>query len=154
MKTRHIMMAALLATATAAQAQFVAEMNDGTHENIPGTTDAAFKKGTDGSWTFGGKNISNISRITTMPLDERLNNYKAPTYSDYYRNISGWDKRRQWNLANVHDPSVMRAEDGYYYMYTTDASFGNAHTGHGHFMCRRSRNLVAVSYTHLRAHET
>ncbi len=94
MKTRHIMMAALLATATAAQAQFVAEMNDGTHENIPGTTDAAFKKGTDGSWTFGGKNISNISRITTMPLDERLNNYKAPTYSDYYRNISGWDKRR------------------------------------------------------------
>ena len=30
------------------------------------------------------------------------------------------------NLANVHDPSVMKAADGYYYMYQTDASYGNA----------------------------
>lgn len=77
-----------------------------------------------------------------MPLADRLAAYKAPTYSDYYRSTAGWDQRSKWNLANVHDPSVMRADDGYYYMYTTDASFGNAHEGHGHFMCRRSRNLV------------
>ena len=36
----------------------------------------------------------------------------------------------------------MKADDGYYYMYQTDASYGNAHTGHGHFFSRRSKNLV------------
>lgn len=47
--------------------------------------------------------------------DPSLSAYKAPDYSDYYRNIAGWDQRSQWNLANVHDPSVVKADDGYYY---------------------------------------
>ncbi len=72
--------------------------------------------------------------------------YTAPTYEDYYVDISDWSKRSQWNLANVHDPSVMLADDGYYYMYQTDASYGNAHqgqgNGRGHFYCRRSKDLV------------
>lgn len=75
-----------------------------------------------------------------------LDDYSAPTYSDDYRSLSDWSKRDQWNLANVHDPTVCLAEDGYYYMYQTDASFGNAHSGHGHFHGRRSKDLINWEY--------
>lgn len=139
---RHIITAALTLAAGAAQAQFVTETSDGRHDSIFGRPDAAFEATADGSWTFGGTDISRIKQITVMPADKRLEAYVAPPYSDYYRSISGWEQRDSWNLANVHDPTVVRADDGYYYMYTTDASFGNAHSGHGHFMGRRSRNLV------------
>ena len=65
---------------------------------------------------------------------------------DDYTNIADWSNRFKWNLANVHDPSVVLADDGYYYMYQTDASYGNAHVGEGqargHFYCRRSKDLV------------
>ena len=40
----------------------------------------------------------------------------------------------------------MKADDGYYYMYQTDASYGNAHDGHGHFHARRSKDLVNWEY--------
>lgn len=43
-------------------------------------------------------------------------------------------------------PTVMKADDGYYYMYQTDASYGNAHDGHGHFHARRSKDLVNWEY--------
>lgn len=79
-------------------------------------------------------------------LEEQLADYEAPTYDDNYTAIAGWENNSKWNLANVHDPSVMLAEDGYYYMYQTDASYGNAHEGHGHFHCRRSRDLVNWEY--------
>lgn len=79
-------------------------------------------------------------------LDEQLAHYTAPKYSDNYADISGWDKRDQWNLANVHDPTVMKADDGYYYMYQTDASYGNAHAAGGHFHGRRSKDLVNWEY--------
>ena len=66
--------------------------------------------------------------------------------NDDYTNIANWGNRFKWNLANVHDPSVVLADDGYYYMYQTDASYGNAHVGEGqargHFYCRRSKDLV------------
>ena len=66
--------------------------------------------------------------------------------NDDYTNIADWSNRFKWNLANVHDPSVVLADDGYYYMYQTDASYGNAHMGEGqargHFYCRRSKDLV------------
>lgn len=78
----------------------------------------------------------------TKSLTDELNSYVAPTYKDDYTAASGWDSRSSWNLANVHDPTVMKADDGYFYMYQTDASYGNAHSGHGHFFCRRSKNLV------------
>lgn len=65
---------------------------------------------------------------------------------DDYTNIADWSNRFKWNLANVHDPSVVLADDGYYYMYQTNASYGNAHVGEGqargHFYCRRSKDLV------------
>ncbi len=67
--------------------------------------------------------------------------FKGPTYSDNYTSIASWTSRSLWNLANVHDPSVEKSGD-YYYMYQTDASYGNAHDGHGHFFYRRSKDLV------------
>lgn len=76
--------------------------------------------------------------------DEEIS-FDGPTYSDDYTSIAAWEDRDQWNLANVHDPTV--AKDGeYFYMYQTDASYGNAHEGHGHFPYRRSKDLVNWSY--------
>lgn len=72
--------------------------------------------------------------------------YVGPEYADDYRNFSGWDQRANWNLANVHDPTVMLADDGYYYMYQTDASFGNTYPANTHFHARRSRDLVNWEY--------
>lgn len=75
----------------------------------------------------------------SQSLEEQLANYVAPAYVDNYVDISDWSNRGQWNLSNVHDPTVVLAEDGYYYMYQTDASYGNAHTAGGHFHGRRSK---------------
>ncbi len=82
-----------------------------------------------------------------------LADYKCPTYEDDYTSISSWANRYQWNLANVHDPTVMLAEDGYYYMYQTDASYGNVHSNNGHFHARRSKNLVDWQYMGATANE-
>ena len=83
------------------------------------------------------------------PTSEDLAKYVCPTYNDNYISVAAWTQRSKWNLANVHDPSVVKAADGYYYMYQTDASYGNVHNSdvrnsnkHGHFFCRRSKNLV------------
>jgi beta-xylosidase len=75
-----------------------------------------------------------------------LDVFVPPSYNDNYTNISDWSQRSLWNLANLHDPTVMLADDGYFYMYQTDASYGNAHAGHGHFHARRSKNLVDWEY--------
>lgn len=71
-----------------------------------------------------------------------------PDYDDYYVDISGWDNHEKWNLANVHDPSIAYY-NGYYYMYNTDASYGNEHlkaTTGRHFPGKRSRDLVNWTY--------
>ena len=67
--------------------------------------------------------------------------FSGPTYPDNYSSIASWNSNSQWNLANVHDPSVEKCGE-YYYMYQTDASYGNATDGHGHFFYRRSKDLV------------
>lgn len=68
--------------------------------------------------------------------------YVAPSYADDYSSIADWDRRSLWNLANVHDPSV-EYHAGYYYMYSTDASYGNAHeASDGHYLYRRSVDMV------------
>ncbi len=71
--------------------------------------------------------------------------FAGPTYLDNYTNIASWGSNSQWNLANVHDPTVEKCGE-YYYMYQTDASYGNAHDGHGHFPYRRSKDLVTWQY--------
>ena len=71
-----------------------------------------------------------------------------PTFSDDYRSIAGWASKDQWNLANVHDPSIAYYK-GYYYMFNTDASYGNEHlkgSDHIHFPGKRSKDLVNWSY--------
>ncbi|MHB9143071.1 MAG: arabinan endo-1,5-alpha-L-arabinosidase [Paludibacter sp.] len=71
--------------------------------------------------------------------------YYAPTYADDYSSISNWAYRGSWNLANTHDPTVTKCGD-YYYMYGTDASYGNTLDGHGHFPYRRSKDLVTWNF--------
>ncbi|MCD7936822.1 MAG: arabinan endo-1,5-alpha-L-arabinosidase [Tannerellaceae bacterium] len=76
------------------------------------------------------------------PDPEPDDGYVAPDYADNYIPVMGWHQRDQWNLANVHDPTVEKSGE-YYYMYTTDASYGNEHeNGGGHFPYRRSKDLV------------
>jgi beta-xylosidase len=89
---------------------------------------------------------SDIIFTTTERETSELDSYTPPDYPDNYTSIANWSNRARWNLANVHDPSVVLAEDGYYYMYQTDASYGNAHTAGGHFHGRRSRDLVNWEY--------
>lgn len=87
-----------------------------------------------------GKGIKTKDPDTDVDTD-----FSAPTYADDYSSIASWNSRSQWNLANVHDPSVVY--DGeYYYMYSTDASYGNAHEGQGHFLYRRSKDLVTWEF--------
>jgi len=74
--------------------------------------------------------------------------YLAPSYADDYSTISSWSRHEQWNLANVHDPSIAYF-DGYYYMYCTDASYGNEHlkaSSGRHFPGKRSKDLVNWDY--------
>ena len=79
----------------------------------------------------------------TQPTDSTTTTteFSIPAYADDYSSISSWSNRNSWNLANVHDPSVAYY-NGYYYMYGTDASYGNAAEGHGHFQGKRSKDLV------------
>lgn len=79
-----------------------------------------------------------------VPSDE----IKIPDYADDYSSISGWADHAKWNLANVHDPSIAYY-DGYYYMYCTDASYGNEHLKAPkgkHFPGKRSKDLVNWEY--------
>lgn len=71
--------------------------------------------------------------------------FNGPKYADNYTSIASWNNRSQWNLANVHDPTVEKSGE-YYYMYQTDASYGNAHDGHGHFPYRRSKDLITWEF--------
>jgi len=87
-----------------------------------------------------------VAFTTPAASSSDLSNWKAPEYIDDYRSISSWENRSTWNLANVHDPTVMKADDGYYYMYQTDAGYGNPQAGHGHFHARRSADLVNWEY--------
>ncbi|MCW3091801.1 MAG: arabinan endo,5-alpha-L-arabinosidase [Ferruginibacter sp.] len=73
------------------------------------------------------------------------NPFAGPTYPDNYTSIASWANRDQWNLANVHDPTVEKSGE-YYYMYQTDASYGNATDGHGHYPYRRSKDLVTWEF--------
>lgn len=101
----------------------------------------------NGEVTYSSQaSVTTKAAQSTSVTPKEIEAYRGPNYPDDYRTIAGWDKRSQWNLANVHDPTVMLADDGYYYMYQTDASFGNAHTAGGHFHGRRSRDLVNWEY--------
>lgn len=140
---------ALLIGVQTASAQFVITLEDGQQFSWDNLT---ILSGNDDTWTLKnpqvtvaeGVSIDKVKSITAVPVAERK--AKTPTYVDNYTTIASWNARSRWNLSNVHDPTVMRADDGYFYMYQTDASYGNAHTNGGHFHGRRSRNLVDWEY--------
>ncbi len=142
MKTKLIVSIVALAIAMGAQAQYTVMKTNGIPATVNNTQKDVITGSDSEGWKVGGVAIASVKYLKVKTLAERKTAYKAPSHADHYVSIAGWESRASWNLANIHDPSVMLAEDGYYYMYTTDASYGNAHTGHGHFMCRRSKNLV------------
>jgi len=85
--------------------------------------------------------VSGIDSIKIFEIPQI--SYTAPNYADDYAlaGISSWTSRSKWNLANVHDPTVAKF-GSYYYMYQTDASYGNVTNGYGHYLGRYSRDLV------------
>src|SRR5512133_570826 len=89
--------------------------------------------------TFVGCKKDDVEKKVDEP--DTVTNFTIPTYADDYSSIASWSNRNKWNLANVHDPSVAWYK-GYYYMYGTDASYGNEAVGHGHFQGKRSTDLV------------
>lgn len=91
--------------------------------------------------TVRNYNVSGIDSVKIFSLP--TTNYTAPAYADDYSlaGISSWSSRSLWNLANVHDPTVAKQGE-YYYMYQTDASYGNVTNGRGHYLGRRSKDLV------------
>ncbi len=46
-----------------------------------------------------------------------------PGISDDYSHLTDIQHYRQWGVYNVHDPSCIKADDGYYYLYSTDAIY-------------------------------
>lgn len=93
--------------------------------------------------TETGNGTGNGSGTTTPQ------NYTSLTFLDNYVSISSWSNKSKWNLANTHDPTVFKWTDGYYYMFGTDASYGNelhnAATGK-YFAGKRSKDLVNWEY--------
>src|SRR5574344_306231 len=137
MKYRIFYIVLLLAASLSSTAQsLVVKKKDGTSQVIGGNVYFPQDK-SSGSWSVstsdGGvyrasSDISALKSISILDgIDLDLALYKSPTYNDYYLSVAGWEQRSEWNLANIHDPSVMLAEDGYYYMYCTDAGYGNTH---------------------------
>ena len=85
--------------------------------------------------------VSGIDSIKIFEIPQIT--YTAPSYADDYAlaGISSWAWRSKWHLANVHDPTVAKF-GSYFYMYQTDASYGNVTNGYGHYLGRYSRDLV------------
>lgn len=110
-------------------------------DDCSGTTQII--KYADGKGGYTLKNIENSVACGYVSPTPPF--FAGPTYSDNYTPIAAWGSRAQWNLANVHDPTVEKSGD-YYYMYQTDASYGNAHEGNGHFHARRSKDLINWEY--------
>jgi len=97
-----------------------------------------------------GKDPDTPEGIKTDPgkTNPTTTEFTAPDYADDYSSIAGWSYHMKWNLANVHDPSIAYF-NGTYYMYCTDASYGNEHlnaTTGRHFPGKFSTDLVNWTY--------
>ena len=108
-----------------AEAQVVAKKSDATGKVLSGNVYFS-QDGSDDSWSVvssannsynASNDISNFQGLYAAPKGSALYewaSFNPPTYSDNYTSISSWAYRSKWNLANIHDPTVMLAEDGYY----------------------------------------
>lgn len=72
----------------------------------------------------------------------------ANPWEDNYQPVAQMENYRQWGTYNVHDPSCRKLGD-YYYMYSTDAIFGENRKEAeekgvplGYIQTRRSKDLV------------
>lgn len=72
----------------------------------------------------------------------------ANPWKDDYRSVSGMKNYRKWGTYNVHDPSCKKFGE-YYYLYSTDAIFGENRKEAeenqvplGYIQVRRSKDLV------------
>lgn len=72
----------------------------------------------------------------------------ANPWDDNYLSVAKMENYRQWGTYNVHDPSCRKLGD-YYYMYSTDAIFGEnqkeakeKEVPLGYIQMRRSKDLV------------
>jgi len=98
------------------------------------------------------KTDSSVTNVLVSDIDsikfatETAVSYSAPTYADDYSSISSYSNRLRWNLGNVHDPSVVKCGDTWY-MYGTDASYGNTLNGYGHYPYKTSKDLVTWYYS-------
>jgi len=101
--------------------------------------------------TLSNMLISSIDSINIV--DEAITEYNPPMYADDYASIASYSNRNLWNLGNVHDPTIVKC-GSYYYMYGTDASYGNTLNGYGHFPCKRSADLVTWEYRGLAMSQT
>ena len=133
--------AAILAAASCEKDEYPSSgtgIDTNTNPGNNGGTDkeTSFKPYSTGNWT---------GNLLEPAVSDGLT---VPDFRDDYRNVSGWSNVGQWNLANVHDPSVAYF-NGYYYMFNTDASYGNEHLkgpNHVHFPGKRSKDLVNWTY--------
>ena len=87
-----------------------------------------------------------VPPVVPIIVPPPVSNFAGPVTPDNYTAYADYAYRDQWNLANVHDPTVEKCGD-YYYMYSTDASYGNSLEGHGHFPYRRSKDLINWNFS-------
>ena len=136
---RHLaVLTCILAVAAAVSCEQDEYPSEGT--GIGTTTDT----GTTGSGT--GSGTDNTGDNTSGGNEEV--GFVAPDYKDDYSAISSWANHDQWNLANVHDPSIA-CLGGKYFMFNTDASYGNEHMKapvNKHFPGKMSTDLVNWTY--------
>lgn len=63
--------------------------------------------------------------------------------NDYFEAVSDTDPT-YWKKANTHDPSIIHAKDGYYYVYSTDAQKGTLLQKR--VQVRRSKDMITWEY--------
>lgn len=123
--------------------------NEGTGINTKPGTDTPTPTptpGEDGYSAITPTSTGNWSGTAAEPAV--TDGVTIPNFQDDYRSFAGWANVDRWNLANVHDPSIAYYK-GYYYMFNTDASYGNEHEkgpNHVHFPGKRSKDLVNWTY--------
>ena len=61
---------------------------------------------------------------TTLHKPELTPELLGSLTEDYTKSVSDTNPEN-WKKANTHDPSIIHAEDGYYYAYSTDAQKGS-----------------------------
>lgn len=80
---------------------------------------------------------------------EKATEIKEITYPDEPPKTEWMDKSatgslEQWGLLNAHDPSIYKDDDGWYYVYSTDAEVSNA--AKMGIQIRKSKDLVGWEF--------